>query len=153
MVNALILSNLTSYTPPGIKVVLHSQRLKRLKLADPSLLDNRPIDLLLGVGDCSQILLEGIVKGSPDEPIAQETIFGWVLFGKGNSIPSKQVNINFLQVLSGSSDNSLLQDSISKFWELEEVPQKLFHSEEDLICEQHFLATHKRTRDGRYEIA
>ena len=39
------------------------------------------IDILLGVDNYPHILLDGLIKGVPVTPIAQNTIFGWALAG------------------------------------------------------------------------
>jgi len=47
-----------------------------------------------------------------------------------------------------SDTNSLLR----KFWEDEEVSQKLPLTEEDEQCERNFVSTHSRTTEGRYMV-
>lgn len=42
--------------------------------------------------------------------------------------------------------------TLRRFWEVENVPERNFPTKEDAQCEEHFLATHSRGKDGRYII-
>ena len=42
---------------------------------------SKPIDVLLGVDVYHDILKPGLILGPKGTPAAQDTIFGWVLFG------------------------------------------------------------------------
>ncbi|XP_018405184.1 PREDICTED: uncharacterized protein LOC108781644 [Cyphomyrmex costatus] len=55
--------------------------LKEIPLADPEFMANDPIELLFGAEVCSFILQEGLRKGGPRAPVAQNTLLGWIVSG------------------------------------------------------------------------
>ena len=63
------------------KPITAKVNLSGLTLADPDFSRPREIDLILGAHFIDQELLEGLQKGPADSPIAQSSIFGWLLMG------------------------------------------------------------------------
>lgn len=57
------------------------EHLQNLKYADPTSSSDQPFDILLGVADYAKILKSGLIEGTQDEPIAQNTEFGWLISG------------------------------------------------------------------------
>lgn len=45
-----------------------------------------------------------------------------------------------------------IQESLRKFWELEEVPNARRLTAEEEYCEQHYRETHSRDAEGRYTV-
>ncbi|XP_028166873.1 uncharacterized protein LOC114357459 [Ostrinia furnacalis] len=86
-VKAYVLKKLTSVIPKRKVNIQLSQSLTQLKLADPKFHTPHKIDLILGADIYSQILVEGIIKGSPGSPLAQNTRLGWILSGQVHSEP------------------------------------------------------------------
>ncbi|KMQ90246.1 hypothetical protein RF55_10018 [Lasius niger] len=87
-------------------------------------------------------------KGERDEPVAQKTIFGWILSGKVSPSTTKSVVVNH-QCTVGEP----LSQVVRKFWEQEEIPPfptPLTPLEQE--CEDHFLHNHSRTAEGRYVV-
>ncbi|XP_029171362.1 uncharacterized protein LOC114940777 [Nylanderia fulva] len=90
---------------------------------------------------------DGSHKGTPHEPFAQNTAFGWILSGPTvetcprNSVPAYHTNI---------SPN--LEHTLKQFWELEDILARVHPSPEDTQCEEHFVTTHYRTMEGRYVV-
>lgn len=150
---AYVLKKLTSLLPER-KIVYISSKLSTMELADPSYGKPSKIDLILGTGVYSQILLEGLIKGSPGAPVAQKTTLGWILSGevhgpnhhsaeKGDdSVVSLHVRIN---------ENDLLK----RFWELESddsLVRKNLMTDDEKKCERIFSETTKRDESGRYIV-
>ena len=75
---AQILSLFTSYRPCDHVLPSTATHLKGLQLADNFVSPPNEIDILLGADLYLEILL---VKGPVESPMAQKTIFGWVLSG------------------------------------------------------------------------
>ena len=74
------------------------------------------IDLLLGADICANVQKVGLVQRDPNQPIAQNTVFGWILYGE---IPQRKfVNIN----ISAWQTQVEIDTTLRKFWELEEIP-------------------------------
>ncbi|KMQ87558.1 hypothetical protein RF55_13124 [Lasius niger] len=145
---ASILNSLTSYSPSSVLSHVNWPHLAGLNLADPDPLSKDPIDIIIGADLYSELLLDGIRKGSPGQPIAQQTILGWVLSGP-TSISTTAPRTFTAQHCSGTLS---LDQALCKFWELEEIPFKTPLSPDEQQCEEHFLATHARRSDGRYVV-
>ncbi|GFQ98582.1 uncharacterized protein TNCT_68331 [Trichonephila clavata] len=98
-----------------------------------------------------EILRSGKIVGSKNEPIAQRTMFGWVVAGKLN-VKNKEPNELYSHFLS--TENDLKTDSLlQRFWEMEELSvKKQFLSDEELFCEDHFQSTFKYNGQGRFIV-
>ncbi|XP_057338475.1 uncharacterized protein LOC130676339 [Microplitis mediator] len=117
-----------------------------LQLADPDFLTPRPIDIILGAAPAAQIINARIKKGRDNDPIAQLTSLGWIIYGSVHTATSKLTAYGHHVTVDDQ-----LQDLLSKFWYQEE-PQTEFathYTEEEEECEQHFVNTHYRQSDGR----
>lgn len=112
--------------------------LDHIMLADPEFYHSRPVDILLGADVYSTILMDGICRGNPALPTAQQTQLGWILSGNTKSF---QCNV-VLQNL----------DEIHKFWEIEEIADQEKLSSEDKQCMDFYQSTTTRREDGRYEV-
>lgn len=81
------------------------------------------------------------------EPISMQTMFGWVILGSVSANSQQPPSLSHHLI-----SNSQLHDSLTKFWELEEVldgPDNTLTVTE-IECESHFQATHSRDSIGRY---
>lgn len=87
----------------------------------------------------------GLVKGNEDEPIAQNTIFGWIITGDEGLIDK----INITALISTTEIDKKLA-TFFKSEEMEDEDQKI--SEEETFCERHFVETHKRDINGKYIV-
>ena len=117
-----------------------------LPLADPDFGRPGKIDLLLGVDDFVETLLQGRRVGPPGSPSAFETKFGWVLAGRLDMTDSNQVTSHHIS----ATDYDLLR----RFWEIEEYPNAIdtsLSSEERLVL-QHFKENHHRSESGRFIV-
>ncbi|GFR21554.1 DUF1758 domain-containing protein [Trichonephila clavata] len=108
-------------------------------------------DIILGSDCFFEILRSGKIVGSKNEPIAQRTMFGWVVAGKLN-VQNKELNELYSHFLS--TENDLKTDSLlQRFWETEELSvKKQFLSDEELFCEDHFQSTFKYNDQGRFIV-
>lgn len=114
-------------------------------LADPGFDLPGPIDILLGAEVFADSLLNQHIKGNANQPIALNSVFGWLLLGK------TRLASNTLVHASGKNDidlNSLVQ----RFWELDCVPKASLLTPEEVFCEQKFLSDHCRDTFGRYTV-
>ncbi|XP_029157227.1 uncharacterized protein LOC114929730 [Nylanderia fulva] len=145
---ASILKVLTKYSPSKAFSLCDWSYLQDLALADPTPVSAESIDLIIGADLYPELLLDGIRKGTSGQPIAQRTIFGWVLSGPTSDAgaPHRSVTVQHC----ASADN--LDRELRCFWEVEEVPRRALLSPEEQQCEQHFAQTHSRDADGRYVV-
>ncbi|XP_011859529.1 PREDICTED: uncharacterized protein LOC105557013, partial [Vollenhovia emeryi] len=137
---------MTHYTPARVPTQAQWDHVSNLELADPEFLNSDPINLILGADLYSVILRDGLRKGAINEPIAQNTAFGWILSGSMADSNSNTVCTHHGTVFDG------LEQALRRFWEIEDIPNPSFPSPEDQRCEEHFLATHHRDAEGRYVV-
>ncbi|XP_046478683.1 uncharacterized protein [Neodiprion pinetum] len=149
-VEALVLPRLTSYLPSFRLLVEDWPHLRGLNLADPSFAHPSQIDVILGADIYSNIIGQGVRRGAPGTPIAQETQFGWVLSGCV-SAEAASPSYSAVQGFQCSLDHELL-DLVQQFWKQEEVSKPLALTSEEERCEQHFRETVSRTASGRYVV-
>ncbi|XP_032676814.1 uncharacterized protein LOC116846716 [Odontomachus brunneus] len=157
---ALILPSLTSFSPRHVAELASISHLSSLSLADPDPTGDDPIHLILGADVYGAIIRDGVLKGNRNQPVAQNSIFGWVISGptptlraasaSRSSRPSSRSEISISSLHCFLSPS--LEESVQRFWEVEEVPRLAIASPEDEECEAHFLATHSRTATGRYIV-
>ncbi|XP_046145505.1 uncharacterized protein LOC114881879 [Osmia bicornis bicornis] len=125
--------------------------IRKLRLADNDFLTPRPVDLIIGADFYGRIIKPNIIKGSPTTPIAQLSIFGWLVIGPVNESHS---TTHYSHLAVAQDDQSNLQELLTKFWVQEEspmdTPSTLTPEEEE--CESHFCATHTRDHTGRYIV-
>ncbi|GFQ97868.1 DUF1758 domain-containing protein [Trichonephila clavata] len=140
-----LMSNDESECKPPIRKFLDVKDLDYLKsitLSDEDFMRPKECDIILGSDCFFEILRSGKIVGSKNEPIAQRTMFGWVVAGKLN-VQNKEPNELYSHFLS--TENDLKTDSLlQRFWETEELSvKKQFLSDEELFCEDHFQSTFK----------
>lgn len=148
-VQAFVLNKLTSVLPERKVVIELWPEVSGLVLADPSFKIPNKIDMLLGADIYSQIIMDGLIKNSPQHPIAQNTQLGWILSGPIQS------NANSSTILCNHIQHNEEDELLKKFWELESdqfVTKKPQLTEEEIKCEQIFVATTRRDRTGRYIV-
>lgn len=149
-VNAAVLPKICGDMPTSTISIAHCEHLSNLQLADPTFNVSNSVDMLLGADVFSQLLRHGRISGAPGEPSAMNTIFGWIVMGKVENTCSN----TFMSIASSFivSSESCLDDTLKKFWELEEIPRKSYESPDDVLCEQMFVETHTRDSSGRFEV-
>lgn len=93
-VDAFCLSTLTRLLPSR-RVHVTWPHIQGLPLADSSYATPGKIDILLGAKIYSQILLEGVIKGPPGSPLAQNTQLGWILSGEVTNYNEEHLNNDY----------------------------------------------------------
>lgn len=118
-----------------------------LTLADPTFDTPAPVELLIGA-DLFALCLRGPpLSLGPSMPSALHTIFGHVIIGV---TPITQPHMSDTLATLLTINDVGINDSIQRFWSLEEPPLASKLTPENQQCEDHFLATHSRTENGRY---
>jgi len=135
------------------------EHLAGLRLADSQPTSADPIELIIGADLYGDIILNGLRKGSVGQPIAQNTVFGWILSGPTappTSAPPPSVSLASGRCCSHVTflreDPQSLDEALRRFWEVEEIPRKTLLNPDEQKCEEHFVATHSRCSDGRYIV-
>lgn len=139
--NVNITRKITSWLPS--KYMELRKQHAHLKLADPHFDVPGPIDILLGAKTYKDILLYDVQKNIL---LAQETHLGYIISGGVTDKKCNNVRRVHLSTIS-------LENEIKKFWEIEEknVNHPNWSTEENL-CEQFYVNTTIRGRDGRYTV-
>nr|CAI5844533.1 unnamed protein product [Callosobruchus analis] len=121
-----------------------------LQLADPNLNEPSSVDILLGASVFWQILCTGQISLGDSQPILQKTKFGWILSGTCLIMDPKAESQRILSY--HTSEQRSLDETVSKFWEIEEVESPKQASREDASIESHFVANVQRNPSGRFIV-
>ena len=149
VIAALVLPRITSYQPRIGSRAATWNHLKELTLADPSFDSNGPIELLLGADAYALVLLDGMARGRPGEPIAQKTTLGWIVSGPAIQNAECEATERLgRSALSCVTEEDLLL-LVRSFWEQEEIVVSPAYTTEEQKCEDHFRTTHQRLPSGR----
>ena len=140
---AFVLSKITAYVPTEFTLVDIPSDFDRLWIDIIWILYG--IDLYADL--YGQTLLDGLRHAKSGNLVAQNTIFGWIISVPLHKFSARMFHIHVYQSTSISVDQTL-----HKFWELEEVPTKNFVTKQKLECEAHFAETHKRDSNRRYVV-
>ena len=122
---------------------------KNIVLADPEFYKPSTIDLLIGATLFYKLLCVGQrqLKNHPNA-ILQRTKFGWIIAGEINGKISDTNSIQCHLV----THSTPLDANLVKFWEIEEIPPVRILSEEEQLCENHFIENTQRNENGRYIV-
>lgn len=142
-----IIPQITGLTPQTPVVSGEWDHIRPLSLADPSYHTPGPIDLLLGADILPSIYLDGMYSGRAGEPVAMNTVFGWVLIGPTESNVHSSVTSLYLSV------SDPLDVTLKRFWEVEELPTTPHFSSDDRAAEDFYQATTTRSESGRFMVA
>ncbi|XP_022824061.1 uncharacterized protein LOC111354747 [Spodoptera litura] len=134
---ALIMKKLTHNLPTTSFEKVEWPHLENLKLADPDYNISSQIDLLLGADVYSEIILDGVMKGKNQTPVAQQTLIGWILCGKMKTFNCNVALINM--------------NELTKFWDNENIQLSEDISKDDQ-CEKFYTETVTRAQDGTYTV-
>lgn len=141
MIEALVLPKISSQLPQEMLDEGAIADLRELNLADPSFYRPGNIDILIGAEHYLSLLKSGHFEPSLSSLIAHETILGWVVSGTTTFDDSKLL-------VHCSSIN--VDESLQKFWEVEEIKTTPPKSPHDIYCENLFLKTIKQNNDGKF---
>lgn len=117
-----------------------------IQLADPAWAQSQPVDLLVGGDPYWSSFLNHSISLGHGKPHLRETVFGYVVVGEHHSQSSQVSNIFHV------SAESSLDDALKRFWEVENIPEEMSPTDEHKMAEDHFVRTHKRTPDGRFQV-
>lgn len=78
---SLVVKKVAEFSPPNKNEREIWSHLRNLPLANPNFTHTHRVDLLLGANVYAEIIVGNVIKGSSNEPIAQQTKLGWIVFG------------------------------------------------------------------------
>ncbi|XP_049315772.1 uncharacterized protein LOC125779173 [Bactrocera dorsalis] len=142
----MVLPKLTRNLPTCHISALTRQAFPDLTLADKRFFVNEPVDVILGGDVYPQIMLDGIRKNVLGSLLTQETVFGWIVTRRANSIKPTNTCVSYYNEIS-------LEKQLASFWELEEMSKERKLSEEDRYCEELYKKITMRNEDGKYVVS
>ncbi|XP_029160026.1 uncharacterized protein LOC114932018 [Nylanderia fulva] len=101
-------------------ILAELEYLRSLNLADSDPTSSEPIDIIIGADLYGSVLRSGIRSRSSQEPVAQNSIFGWILSGPMFTeleSASHQLSTHHCTV------HADLDMQLKRFWEIEELPR------------------------------
>ncbi|XP_071055150.1 uncharacterized protein [Onthophagus taurus] len=144
---AVITPTICADQPPSSFYINTHKFLQNLTFHRDQYSNIKEIDLLIGAELVPQLLIGGRVMGGPDDPVAIESVFGWILMGRSTSSSTNSL------ITCLSIDDVSFENTIQKFWELESLPTKTITCSEDQQCEDHFQKFCSRTETGRFMVS
>ncbi|XP_025202896.1 uncharacterized protein LOC112599977 [Melanaphis sacchari] len=145
--DVLIVSKITDVTPQEPLHAVSWPHINQLELADPTFHTPGHVDILLGADVAPSIFTGARISGHQHHPTAFGTVFGWVLMGPTAATPPKTVTSMLV------TTETTLEQSLSKFWEMEEPPHIHHLSPDEVHAERIFTSSVKRLASGRFSIA
>lgn len=148
-ISAYILSKLTAKLPSFHVKNSIWPHLQGLQFADPDFLQPDYINLLIGADYYGFLIKPELIKGNLSSPIAQKSIFGWIVSGPVSAEANTTVTSGY-----HCSKDCELQDLITRFWTQEETNSnnQLSLTPDEKKCEEHYLRTYSRDNTGRYIV-
>lgn len=147
----LVINKITDLIPHNKFDIIKLNIPEEIILADPTFNVPSNIDMLIGASVFFELLSIGQIKLGKNLPILQKTLLGWIITG---NLSTNLVQSNTL-VSQCLFTNSTLEQQIEKFWHIEEVStdsNKIKWSQEELDCENNFISTLSRNKDGRFVV-
>lgn len=146
--SCLILNNVTGTIPNFTVDVASLNMPKNLQLADPEFYRSDEVDMLIGADCFWSVLAQGRIVLGRNNPVMQNTHFGWIVSGPLSTQPDNTVRCH----VSQSLDAELLEQ-LARFWEIEHGPCTKPLSVEERYCETHFSSHTKRDQNGRFVVS
>ena len=145
-VRAFVMSKLTNILP-SCKVSSSSfKHLPNLKLVDPTFDTPSGIDMLIRAELYETIMLDARIKEN-NNVTYRDSLFGWVVIGG-----SPSVSIQTLTTCLSSLSSIPEDETLKKFWEIEDLSQSHHFTNEEQACEQHFQLTTTWNEDGLFIV-
>ncbi|XP_063635213.1 uncharacterized protein LOC134805966 [Cydia splendana] len=149
ILSCYVMDELTGRIPKAPVDITSFNLPQNIELADPMFYQPGPIDVVIGADMFWDILGHEEISLGPNNPKLRSSKFGWIVCGRINSaVSSKKILCNHAIVSSTQNEN--IENLVSKFWDLEEVPKKQILSKQESECEKHFLTHTIRVQEGRF---
>ncbi|XP_062700456.1 uncharacterized protein LOC134284909 [Aedes albopictus] len=146
--SAYVLGKLTATLPCQRFDVANMPYLEHLQLADPHFNQPGSVDVILGSDVFLSVLEAGQVKDPNGVPVAQRSIFGWMVAGR----ISKQWCTHAHHSVVNLHQEFDIDRTLRLFWEDQELRQAKLWTQEEQRVVNHFNSTLTRTEDGRFIV-
>nr|CAI5825781.1 unnamed protein product [Callosobruchus analis] len=145
--SAILVDKITDQLP--IQISVDMEDFGNLDFADNDFGKPCKIDGIIGASIFPSILGNTHISGESGSPTALETVFGYVIMGQ---VPDIGVNGTACIFLSRYEETAI-ENIISKFWKIENVPKRQLLQPEELECEKFFSSSVTRDASGKFVVA
>lgn len=114
-------------------------------LADPSFNKSSNVDAIIGAGLFWDILAEGQIKLGKGMPTLQNSYLGWIISGNIQNDLVLKGFCNFARILPED-------EQLRRFWEIENIQNKIIMSRDDMECEKQFQDHTFRNSQGQFVV-
>lgn len=152
--SCLVLKELTGVLPKSPINISDINIPSNIVLADPNFHEPAPIDMLIGADIFWDILGNEQKSLGPERPKLRSSKLGWLVSGPTNTntvLPYNYYTQCNHVTVAKSTQNSI-NELLTKFWDLEEVPEGKPVSIKERSCEKHFIANVSRLSTGRFVV-
>ncbi|XP_065082353.1 uncharacterized protein LOC135704779 [Ochlerotatus camptorhynchus] len=118
--------------------------------ADPIFHKSSGIDLIIGnehFFSCFKTAAR--IQLSDSLPLLVDSVFGWIVSGTAhaatNAHDASTCSVTTVSLMS-------LEESLERFWEIEELPARSAYSLEEKKCDEFYTSTVTRNSEGRYVV-
>lgn len=154
-IDAVVLNKITCDLPTTTIPIEIVSEYRDLYLADPNFDKKSPIDIILA-SDVFPFIYDGkkLILNS-DAPVALGSVFGYVITGKlsmqvSNDVRDVNTFCSAASLVSYTTEENLLNDTLKRFWEVETEPCSAPMSPLEEIAEKIYTEKHCRDETGRY---
>ncbi|CAK1584895.1 unnamed protein product [Parnassius mnemosyne] len=155
--HCFVLPSITQNVPTRYVNLSNLKIPSNISLADPNFHSPAPVDMLIGADVFWDLIGTQRLKLGDGQPILCETSLGWLVSGPIDyRYVKKGVNFikcNFTRIFQDEASKDLdedIQKQLVRFWHLEEVSPAFLYSNEEKLCEEHFLKNTTRLANGRF---
>ena len=141
----LIVPKIISCTP-NKPIKINRMVLPNVQLADEGYNVPGRVDVLISAEVYYSLIKPQQIKIPNSNLILQNSVFGYIVAGSVCQSKTNKVHCALLR------EDTNLDDTLSKFWEIENVEQQVSKSKESQICNEHFNKNHFRDTSGRYVV-
>ncbi|XP_049869686.1 uncharacterized protein LOC126369369 isoform X1 [Pectinophora gossypiella] len=151
-IQCFILPSITSNVPSQQIDLSQFEIPSNVCLADPNFHSPAGIDMILGADIFWDLVGPQRIKLGVGTPMLCESRLGWLVCGPTALIQSSHIKCNFVNVNTDPVEmlNDNIQNQMTQFWKLEEVSNACQYSQEETLCEDHFVENTTRMPDGRF---
>lgn len=127
------------------------KHLRGLPLANPKYYNGQAFDLLLGNAAHADFILERIIKGGRNQPIARQSKLGWLISGQTNT-SAENIAICRATTFEQCDNEQTLSEQLKKFWEIEEVSTRKMLTPEEQMAENIFANSIHCAKNGKFIV-
>ncbi|GBP18864.1 hypothetical protein EVAR_20394_1 [Eumeta japonica] len=149
-IRPLVVDHITKELPTAYIDVSRLNYLNNLPLSDCQFYKPAKIYLIIGSDLFARILRPNIISCSPGQPVAIDTLLGYVILGEAPTILKPAIS----EIHTFCTyDYDSLSNCLNRFFELEDVPDASLLTFDESECETIYCKTTRRDESGRYSVA